>query len=438
MNESTPRPWLSAIPRTWAVQRIKHVVRFAGGGTPSKAVDDYWGGDIPWVSPKDMKTFRITESQDNITEAAVASSACSLIPVGATLMVVRSGILQHTIPVAINDVPVCLNQDMKALIPEEGMVSEYLAYLIQGLNDRLLDEWVKQGATVESIEHESMANTPIPVPPFEQQLDIVSYLDAETARIDGLIEQKTTLLALVDEMHQSRVTEILQKGVRPDRATYPTGDRRISRIPEGWSLVRWKHVGRFKAGAGFPVDLQGQVGKPYPFFKVKDISLADERGVMSNADSTVDDADASRLGAAVLPADTIVFAKVGAALLLSRFRILACPGCIDNNMMGFTVDTDMALPRYVLHAMAQFDLGDLANPGTVPSLNERQVRDLPIAMPPLDEQVEIAGELDRLADDAHEMRKHVTKEIELLKELRSATIADAVLGRIDVRKHMKH
>lgn len=207
MNGIDARPWLKRLPSDWSVQRIKHVVRFAGGGTPSKAVDEFWSGHIPWVSPKDMKTFRITETQDNITEAAITSSACSLIPAGAALMVVRSGILQHTIPVAINDVPVCLNQDMKALIPEDGISSEYLAYLVQGLNERLLDEWVKQGATVESVEFESMANTPIPVPPPEQQVAIASYLTTETQRIDDLIEHKRREIELLEELRKATITD---------------------------------------------------------------------------------------------------------------------------------------------------------------------------------------------------------------------------------------
>ena len=208
MSTTASRPWLTDLPRGWTIQRIKHVASFTGGGTPSKAVDEYWGGTIPWVSPKDMKVFRIRESQDYITEAAVASSACNLVAAGATLMVVRSGILQHTIPVAINDVPVCLNQDMKALLPEAGTVSEYLAYVVQGLNDRLLDEWVKQGATVESIEHDSMANTPIPVPPTDHQLAIASYLDAETARIDALVDEKERCMGLLLELRASVVREM--------------------------------------------------------------------------------------------------------------------------------------------------------------------------------------------------------------------------------------
>jgi len=198
---------LSNLPGTWKVKKIKHVVQFVGGGTPSKANDEFWGGDIPWVSPKDVKSFRITDTQDHITEAALRSSPCSLIPAGSVLVVVRSGILQHTIPVAINDVPVCLNQDMRALIPSPEVCVEYLAYVIKGVQDRLLEDWVKDGATVESIEHDRMADTPIPVPPIQVQSRIARYLNEETARIDALLSEKRKLEERLVELRSAIVSE---------------------------------------------------------------------------------------------------------------------------------------------------------------------------------------------------------------------------------------
>ena len=84
-----------------------------GGGTPSRENPTYWNGTILWVSPKDMKSERINESEECITELGLQSSSTCLIPMGRVLMVIRSGILQHTLPVAINDRPVALNADFR-------------------------------------------------------------------------------------------------------------------------------------------------------------------------------------------------------------------------------------------------------------------------------------------------------------------------------------
>ena len=120
--------WLGDIPSHWRTEKIKYMVSSCSGGTPNTDNSDYWDGDIPWVSAKDMKRSRISTTEDTITDLGLKESASRLIPENTVLMVVRSGILKHTIPVAINTVPVAINQDMKALFVKEGLESEFLYY----------------------------------------------------------------------------------------------------------------------------------------------------------------------------------------------------------------------------------------------------------------------------------------------------------------------
>ena len=80
------------------------------GGTPDKGNPEYWNGEIPWVSPKDMKSTTIENTEDHITTDGLESSATKLVAPGAVLLVMRSGILRHSIPVAINRVSIALNQ----------------------------------------------------------------------------------------------------------------------------------------------------------------------------------------------------------------------------------------------------------------------------------------------------------------------------------------
>lgn len=102
----------------WRVVPLRELGKWSGGGTPSKTNSSFWeNGTIPWISPKDMKTDRILSAEDLITAVAVKQSATNLVPAGSVLMVTRSGILRHTFPVAVAEVPVILNQDLKALIP---------------------------------------------------------------------------------------------------------------------------------------------------------------------------------------------------------------------------------------------------------------------------------------------------------------------------------
>ena len=97
------------------------------GATPSKRVEAFWQGSIPWVSPKDMKVEFLSDSQDHVSEAAVQETNLNLIDRGSALVVVRGMILAHSVPLAINLTPVAINQDLKALVPRtEEVTGTYL------------------------------------------------------------------------------------------------------------------------------------------------------------------------------------------------------------------------------------------------------------------------------------------------------------------------
>jgi type I restriction enzyme, S subunit len=231
--------WLGEIPATWARKRLKRIVQFRGGGTPTKDRLEYWGGEIPWASPKDMKVSVVFDTEDRITAQAVRESATKLVPAGAVLVVVRSGILIHSIPVAVTGLEVTLNQDLKALIPSAELVPEYLMYLISGMQRELLVEWKKEGATVESLELELVASTPAPLPTIAEQCAIVTFLDRETVRIDALVEKKERLIELLGEKRTALITRAVTKGLDPNVPMKDSGVEWLGEIPAHWKVMKF-------------------------------------------------------------------------------------------------------------------------------------------------------------------------------------------------------
>ena len=198
--------WLGEVPAHWGLRPLKYQCRFSGGGTPSKENLEYWNGEIPWVSPKDMKKFWISDAEDKITEIAVRESSTNIVPPGALLMVVRSGILQRTLPVAINTAPVALNQDMKALRFEVEGMAEFVAFLIAGFEHSVLLAWRKQGATVESIEHEYLANAIIPIPPLAEVEEILNEIRVSEAKFDALARESASLIGGLQERRSALIS----------------------------------------------------------------------------------------------------------------------------------------------------------------------------------------------------------------------------------------
>lgn len=200
--------WLREVPEHWELSKLKHFANFIGGGTPSRDNLAYWNGNIPWISPKDMKNEILYGAEEYITEEGLKNSSSSLVSSGRALMVVRSGILKHTIPVAINKVPVALNQDMKALdFADDSCLSSFFLRWVQGLNIVLLTAWAKQGATVESIEQAYLAETVVPLPPIEEQKTIVAFLDRETAKFDELCMESEQAITLLQERRITLISD---------------------------------------------------------------------------------------------------------------------------------------------------------------------------------------------------------------------------------------
>ena len=173
--------------RGWSTASLIAICsRIYGGGTPSKSHPEYFEGSIPWVSPKDMKSDVITDSIDHITEEAIANSTTNLVPEGSVLMVIRSGILKHDLPVAINAVPVTINQDMKAFVPGESITTSFLRNYFKAIEPDVLAG--VRGVTADNIDFKTFQQREVIVPPLYLQNafeDFCRQIDKSKFRVEN-------------------------------------------------------------------------------------------------------------------------------------------------------------------------------------------------------------------------------------------------------------
>lgn len=209
--------WIGDIPEGWEINRLRYLAKMESGATPSKDDLEYWEGDIPWVSSMEVKSDLLEDTSLHISAAGVSSCSTRLLPVGTLVMVVRSGILQHTIPVALLGRPMTINQDIKALSFSSKVSSKYFFYLVRGNNQNLLKVLCKDKSTVDNINQEYLKSLLIPLPPLSEQKEIVAYLDARTAAIDAVLETKRKQIDVLKRRRQSLIYE------------YVTGKRRVGK-----------------------------------------------------------------------------------------------------------------------------------------------------------------------------------------------------------------
>lgn len=164
-------------------------------------------------------------------------------------------------------------------------------------------------------------------------------------------------------------------------------------IPHEWTEAELGDVAAFKGGAGFKEIYQGRASGDLPFIKVSDMNLTGNEREIHFANNWVTEAEARQMRTSPMPANAIVFAKVGAALMLNKRRRLVRPTIIDNNMMAAIPDEKRISSEYLLLHMRTVDLGRFAQASAVPSVNQQQMAALPIVLPPLPEQHRIAETL---------------------------------------------
>ena len=198
------------IPKEWEVVALGDVGKWKGGGTPSKSNSSYWSGNIPWVSPKDMKSEIITETQDSISEEAITGSSTSRIVSNSLLMVVRSGILKHTLPIAIAGCDLTINQDMKGLDVSSDFSLLYLFHYLQANNHKVLRATLKAGNTVESLDFNLFSSYLIPYPPLGEQINIANSVESIASRI----HTKKLILNSIRKLKKSLMQDLLTGKVR--------------------------------------------------------------------------------------------------------------------------------------------------------------------------------------------------------------------------------
>ncbi len=170
-------------------------VRIVGGGTPSMKHPEYYeGGTIPWLKSGDVKARVVASGSIDITEEGLANSSARMVPEGSVIVVTRSGILKHSLPVAKAARSLAINQDLKALIPDERVLPDYLQWSLISATPFLLSK--VRATTADNIETSLLRNFRIPVPPLSAQQEFAAFaaqVDKSRFIVQQQIEKLQTL-----------------------------------------------------------------------------------------------------------------------------------------------------------------------------------------------------------------------------------------------------
>ncbi|OEZ48389.1 EcoKI restriction-modification system protein HsdS [Janthinobacterium sp. MP5059B] len=341
----------------WIERPLGSLTEIVSGGTPSREIGEYWGGDIPWVTPTDItscSTNYLSATADRITKKGLLNSSAKVLPSGSILFTSRATVGLSKIAV----VPVCTNQGFKSLIPSKEVDGTFLLYQVQRLRGEF--ERFAAGSTFPEINKKDTARVSIPHPVCSRiQQKIAVILIA----IDTAIEKTEALAAKYQQIKAGLMHDLFTRGVlpngqlRPPRSEAPElyQETAIGWIPRGWEVsglaskgrsgTNWIRTGPFGSALkgehwrlhGHPVITIGALGEGV--FTHEELLFVSKR-------------DAARLLDFQLKADDVVFSRVADVGRSVVVRDEQAGWIMSSNLMRIAVDEGRARPDFLQMALA--------------------------------------------------------------------------------------
>lgn len=227
------------IPVGAEARRLRFLFDTKSGATPSSGVEEYWDGDINWVTPEDLGKIAdryVRETRRRITEEGYKNCGVNLASAGSIVLSKRAPIGQT----AILAVPSTCNQGCFLLTKLDGVDERFYFYSLVHLRPAL--EALGRGSTFMELSADDLRSISLPFPNEDRQRLIADYLDRETARIDGLIAEKERMLALLEEKRAALISRVVTRGLDPNAPLKPSGQEWLGEIPAHWRVERAKNL----------------------------------------------------------------------------------------------------------------------------------------------------------------------------------------------------
>ena len=244
--------WLDQLPQHWNSASLRWLSRRYAGGTPDKANGAYWeDGEIPWINSGAVNDGYITQPSELITREGFTNSSAKWIPKGALVMAL-AGQGKTKGMVAQLGIETTCNQSMAAIIPDHRFARRYLYWWLTANYQNLRN--MAGGEARDGLNLDLLGSIPCPLPPLQEQEEIVEFLDERTAQIDTLVAKKRELIDKLKEKRSALIARTVTSGLARYAATaaalgpYPemrySGIEWIGEVPKHWSVVPYKRVCR--------------------------------------------------------------------------------------------------------------------------------------------------------------------------------------------------
>ena len=429
--------WLGVVPVHWEVWKLAHAFEIIGSGTTPKTDkrEYYDEGDIPWINTGDLDDGDLENCDKRITTIALADhSSLRLYPAGSVLIAMYGATIGK---LAMLRFPATVNQACCVFAGTSPIVAKFMFFWFLGLRQQILS--LATGGGQPNVSQDILRTLRVGCPNQAEQTLIATFLDRETAKIDGLVAEQQRLIELLKEKRQAVISHAVTRGRNPNAPMKPSGIEWPTHVPADWTVKRIKHLvadsGGIQMGpfGGMLLDLDSEETGFKVFGQENTIS-----GNFCLGSRWISKGRFESLANYHIANGDLLLTRKGSLGNARLVQNLRQPGIVDSDTIRIRVNgllimqTFLALllheARYVSEQITLSKRGAI-----LPGLNSDTVANIAIILPPLDQQREVMGVLTKVTSEIDDSIGACENATNLLQERRTALISAAVTGKIDVR-----
>ncbi|MDH1057056.1 restriction endonuclease subunit S [Aquipseudomonas alcaligenes] len=423
--------WLPEVPAHWMDRKIARDIPFVVGWTPPSGKDEYYDGDLPWVTIADMTQVSVEDTKSKISHLAVQDKGAKVVPAGSMLFSFKLSVGK----IAFLTIDSYTNEAIAGFLPCGPLDLEYWKYAAPEFIPRYGRENI-YGATL--LNQELISSVRFFAPARAEQTQIARFLDHETARIDALIEEQQRLIELLKEKRQAVISHAVTKGLDPTVPMKDSGVEWLGEVPAHWDVKALRRVLKKSLSNGV-FKKKEDFGRGVLLVNVFDVYRQNFQVNYSSLDRV--DCNAAEISSYSVLSGDLFFVR--SSLKYEGIAVVAVAGecsepvVYECHLICARPDPAVFNGRYGSYLFNSSNyratMISKSKLTTMTTIDQEAISSTLIPAPPLSEQAEISVFLDREINKVDQLIGEADSVCELLKERRSALISAAVTGKIDVR-----
>ncbi len=423
--------WLGKVPEHWSVKPLKAIATHNDDALDENTPPDT---DIKYVDISSVDGAIGITSKESMAFSAAPSRARRRVRHGDVIVSTVRTYLRAIARIREPEENLIVSTGFAVIRPRNILSPDFLGNFLSA--SYFVEQVIARstGVSYPAINASDLVAIPVAVPPHAEQLSIASFLDRETAKIDGLVAEQRRLIELLKEKRQAVISHAVTKGLNPNAPLKPSGIDWLGEVPEHWEVVRLKHIveAPLKYGA---IESAEHDDRTLPrFIRITDIN---ENGDLR--DDTFCSLPQEIAEPYLLNEGDILLARSGATVGKSFiFSKKWGTACFAGYLIRARLNPNICLPQWLSNYCQTksywgYIIGSQIQ-ATIQNVSAEKYANLYVPLPPRNEQVSIIDTLEKELDKFKTLMNEAQHAIDLLQERRTALISAAVTGQIDVRQ----